>query len=205
MKLLITGIIILLFHGTTHGQKLSFSPEFVFGNRSFAYQHFVKSDLSEKWSMNNVTLFDTEHKGGDNNIFFIRNTLVYKLNKSYQLNAATGVKNPGAFGTVSAQYKFTKQAFYISYSIGATYQDDVTLEQSISINYSPQITSNTRLYINLFMVSNTDFSTLIRGIQQLRLGITKNKLMTGVAFNFDQFNNSSKTLSNYGIFIKFNY
>ena len=205
MRLIITITLSLLFFSTINGQKLSFSPEFVFGNRSGAYQHFIKSDLSEKWSLNNVTLFDTEHKGDDNNIFFIRNTLVYKLNRSYQLNAATGVKNPGAFGTVSAQYKFTKQAFHISYSIGATYQNDLTLEQSISINYSPQIASNTRLYLNLFVVSNTDFSTLRRGIQQLRLGINKNKLKTGVALNFDQFNNSSKTLSNYGIFIKLNY
>lgn len=199
-------ILVLKIFGTTksNAQSVSFSPEKVLGNRSTAYQHFISYSFDETWSINNVTLFDTEYNTDKNNIFFIRNMLSYKLNQQIKVNAAFGIKNPGAFATLNAQYQYTTTNFKLSYSIGNTYQNGFTLEQNLILNYTPTLSKNFKGYINLFAVVNTNLKQLDRGIQQLRIGIKKERLIIGLALNLDQFTKGKKTLENFGAFIKYN-
>lgn len=196
---------IIFGHITLTAQSASFSPEMVIGNRSTAYQHFIGYKINDKWSFNNVSLFDTEYSNDKKNIFFIRNMLAYNLNKHFKANIALGVKNPGAFVTLTSQYQYTVPEFKLSYAVGSTYQNGFTLEQNLSMNYKPTLSKNIQGYINLFAVVNTNLKVLDRGIQQLRLGIKKEKLITGIAVNLDQFTNADKTLENYVIFIKYNF
>lgn len=199
-------ILVLIIFGTTksNAQSVSFSPEKVLGNRSTAYQHFISYSFDETWSINNVTLFDTEYNTDKNNIFFIRNMLSYKLNQQIKVNAAFGIKNPGAFATLNAQYQYTTTNFKLSYSIGNTYQNGFTLEQNLILNYTPTLSKNFKGYINLFAVVNTNLKQLDRGIQQLRIGIKKERLIIGLALNLDQFTKGKKKLENFGAFIKYN-
>ena len=67
------------------------------------------------------------------------------------------------------------------------------------------MTQKTKAYINLFAVVNTDLKQLDRGIQQLRVGIKKQQLIMGGAFNFDHFTKTEKTLENFGVFAKYNF
>lgn len=186
-------------------QSVSFSPEMVAGNRSMAYQHFIGYSFNNSWSINNVSLFDTEYNDDKNNIFFIRNMLSYKLNKHIKANVALGVKNPGAFATLTSQYQYASSNFKLSYAIGSTYQNGFTLEQTLLMNYTPSLSKNIQAYVNLVVIVNTNLKVLDRGIQQLRIGIKKDKLVTGIAVNLDQFTKAEKTLENFGTFFKYNF
>jgi len=192
-------------HLTLTAQSVSFSPEMVLGNRSTGYQHFIGYRINDKWSFNNVSLFDTEYSNDKNNIFFIRNVLSYNLNKHFKANVALGVKNPGAFATLTSQYQYVSSNFKLSYAIGSTYQNGFTLEQSLSMNYTPSLTKKIQAYVNLFVVVNTNLKELDRGIQQLRIGVKKEQLITGIAINLDQFAKGERTLENFGLFIKLNF
>ncbi|WOD43560.1 hypothetical protein [Hwangdonia lutea] len=188
----------------SNAQSVNFSPEVTVGDRSAGYQHFIGYKFNDTWSINNVSLFDTEHASDKNNIFFIRNMLSYNLNKHFKANVALGIKNPGAFATLSSQYQHTSPNFKLSYAIGCTYQNGFTLEQTLKLNYTPALSKNIQGYINLSVVLSTNLKVLERGIQQLRFGIKKEKLITGMAVNLDQFTKAEKTLENFGVFIKYN-
>jgi len=189
----------------SNAQGVNFYPELTVGNRSISYQHIIGYKFNDNWSINNVSLFDTEYTNDKNNIFFIRNMLSYNVNKHFKINVSLGVKNPGAFTTLTTQYQYTSSSIKLSYAIGSTYQNGFTLEQTLTMNYTPSLTKNIQAYINLFVVVNTNLKELDRGIQQLRLGIKKEKLITGIATNLDQFTKAEKTLENFGVFIKYNF
>lgn len=201
------NLLVYIIFGTlvSNAQSANFSPELVIGNRSIAYQQFIGYSFNDTWSINNVTLFDSEYNNNKNNIFFIRNMLSYRLNDHFRTNVAFGIKNPGTFASLTSQIQFEKSNFSMSYAIGSTYQDGFTLEQTLQLKYTPNLNKNIQVYINLFVVINTNLKALDRGIQQLRFGIKKDKLITGIAVNLDQFTKAEKTLENFGLFIKYNF
>ncbi len=201
--LLIQLIVIGTFY--SYAQNTKFFPEITLGNRAVSYQHFVDYNFSESWSINNVTLFDTEYNNEDNNIFFIRNMLSYSPNKSFKTNVAFGVKNPGSFISVTTQYLLSFSNFKAAYAVGSTYQDGFTLEQSLSLYYSKPITESIEIFSSFFTVFNTNLKYLDRGIQQIRVGLKKEAFQLSMAFNFDQFKKAEKTLENYGIAFKYNF
>lgn len=201
------GIIFFLFFSFNqlNAQKLSYSPEFVLGNRSVSYQHFINHSFNKKWSINNLTLFDSEYQENKHNIFFIRNSLGYKLSDLVQLNSGVGIKNPGSFITGNVQFRIRNNSLNLSYSVGSTYQKGFSLEQSLFIKYTPNISTKFKPFFKLFIVMNTNLKTIDRSLQQIRLGIDKDLASFGLATNLDQFNNGSKTLENFGIFLKYNF
>lgn len=201
------GLSITLIFTTlvSNAQSVRLYPEIVLGHRSLSYQHFLSYSFDDKWSVNNVSLFDTEYNNEANDIFFIRNMLSYKINKHFKANVAIGIKNPGAFASITSQYQYTISSFKLSYVIGSTYQKGFTLEQTLILNYTPTLSKSIEAYLNLFMVVNTDLKILNRGIQQFRIGLKKEKFIIGLAVNLDQFTKAEKTLENYGFFIKSNF
>ncbi|MDC8100553.1 hypothetical protein [Chryseobacterium rhizosphaerae] len=188
-----------------NAQKLSYTPDLVLGHRSYTYMHNVNYQINERLKLNNLTLFDTEYTRDQDNIFFIRNTLTYSFTKKISLNGAFGVKNPGAFFSLYAQYRMVQPSYSFSYSIGATYQKGFSLEQSISFEYTPQLRENLKGYFSVLAIGNLDNTGYPRGLQFIRLGVKQDKMMYGIASNFDQFNNSKKTLENIGAFVKYNF
>ncbi|SFN79083.1 hypothetical protein SAMN05421594_4231 [Chryseobacterium oleae] len=186
-------------------QKISYTPDIVLGHRSYTYMHNINYQLNDRLKINNLTLFDTEYKKDKDNIFFIRNTLSYSLTKSFNLNAAFGMKNPGAFFSVYAQYKIAGPSYSFSYSLGTTYQKGFSLEQSISLEYAPYLKENVQGYFSVLAIGNIDDSGYPRGLQFVRIGLKQDKMMYGIASNFDQFNNAKKTLENIGAFVKYNF
>ncbi|WP_223609483.1 hypothetical protein [Chryseobacterium sp. OSA05B] len=186
-------------------QKISYTPDIVVGHRSYTYMHNINYQLNEQLKINNLTLFDTEYTRDKDNIFFIRNTLSYSLHKRFNVNAAFGMKNPGAFFSVYAQYKITGPSYSFSYSLGTTYQKGFSLEQSVSLEYAPYLKENLQGYFSVLAIGNIDDSGYPRGLQFVRLGLKQDKMMYGVATNFDQFNNAKKTLENIGAFVKYNF
>lgn len=201
------SIVIFLFFSTSQigAQELSYSPEFVIGNRSVSFQHFVNVSFSENWSINNLVLINPEFENDENNIFFIRNSLGYKLSDLIQLNGGVGLKNPGAFMTGNVQFSLKNNSLNINYSVGSTYQEGFTLEQNLFLKYTPIISGSFRPFLKLFIVMNTNFKSIDRSLQQFRLGIEKDLVSFGFATNLDQFNNGSKTLENFGVFVKYNF
>lgn len=188
-----------------NAQKLSYTPDLVLGHRSYTYMHNVNYQINERLKLNNLTLFDTEYTRDQDNIFFIRNTLTYSFTKKISLNGAFGVKNPGAFFSLYAQYRMVQPSYSFSYSIGATYQKGFSLEQSVSFEYTPQLRENLKGYFSVLAIGNLDNTGYPRGLQFIRLGVKQDKMMYGIASNFDQFNNSKKTLENIGAFVKYNF
>ncbi|UDQ52894.1 hypothetical protein [Chryseobacterium indologenes] len=108
-------------------QKISYTPDIVVGHRSYTYLHHINYQLNDRLKLNNLTLFDTEYTKDKENIFFIRNTLAYNLSKRFIVNAAFGMKNPGAFFSAYLQYKITHSTYSFSYSVGTTYQKGFSL------------------------------------------------------------------------------
>jgi hypothetical protein len=185
-------------------QKLHLSPDIVLGNRSFTYKHFAKYSINGKFSMDNLTLFDTEHESDSNNIYFIRNNLSYQLFGKWSLNLGMGIKNPGSFYTFSIGFRTRKQSFKIGYNVGSTYQNGFSIEQTLTITFEPILSPNLKGFINLLAVGNLNSDGYIRGLQQFKVGVQKTKLVTGLALNLDQFNNSRKKLENMGFFLMYN-
>ncbi|UEQ76981.1 hypothetical protein [Chryseobacterium arthrosphaerae] len=188
-----------------NAQKLSYTPDLVLGNRSYTYMHTINYQLNDRLKLSNLTLFDTEYTRDKENIFFIRNTFAYNLSKKLSVNAAFGMKNPGAFFSAYVQYKITRPTYSLSYAIGTTYQKGFSLEQSVSLEYTPYLKENLQGYFSILAIGNIDNSGYPRGLQLIRLGVKQNKMMYGVATNFDQFNNGKKTLENIGAFVKYNF
>ncbi|MER3318323.1 MAG: hypothetical protein RIB79_08520 [Allomuricauda sp.] len=186
-------------------EELSFAPDVVFGNRSLTYKHLIKYSINPKLSVDNLTLFDTEYGNDLNNLYFIRNTISYALTKNIRANTAIGIKNPGAFGTMSLSFSAQSHQLSFAYSAGSTYQDGFSFEQSIVASYLPALGNNHQGYINLLATGNINANGYARGLQQLKIGIRKKQLTTGLAINLDQFNNARKTLTNKGIFFKYNF
>jgi hypothetical protein len=205
LRTICVSITLLFTAFTSNAQGVDFSPELLFGHRSLTYQHFIAHRFNDKWSINNVSYFDTEYTNETNDIYFIRNMVSFHFNKHIQVNAAIGAKNPGSFATLTTQYKYSVSCFKFNYAIGSTYQNGFTLEQNLVLNYTPVLTKGIKAYINLFVIVNIDFKILNRGVQQFRIGLKKEKLITGIAVNLDQFNRGVKTLQNYGFFIKCNF
>ncbi|EFK56044.1 hypothetical protein ACFU8T_04725 [Sphingobacterium spiritivorum] len=190
---------------TLFAQHPEYSPEIILGNRAFSYIHQVSYRFSPKWKLDNLTLFDTEYGDKKNDIFFIRNSLAYSLHKNISFSTAVGLKNPGIFTSVSAQYQLRHRNFSLSYAAGITYQKGITLEQSFNALYTPVITPVIHGYFKIQAVANINTREYQRGFQQLRTGLQINGNIYGLAFNLDQFNNSHKTLENTGIFLKHNF
>lgn len=186
----------------TMGQKLFISPDLVAGHRSYTYMQSTGYRINEKIRLSNFTLFDTEYTKDNNNIFYIRNTFSYTLIPDLILHTAIGIKNPGAFFSTFLQFVRANQTCTFSYSIGATYQNGFTLEQSLYLECLPQLSDDVTVYFSISAVANIGRG-YERGLQQLRMGIKKDKLIYGMAGNLDQFSNSSKKLENFGFFIKY--
>lgn len=178
-----------------------YAPEIMLGHRSITFQHLLKYSFNNRFSFNNLSLFDTEYNNDQNNIFFLRNTGTYKLTDWLNFNAAFGIKNPGHFITTSLQYSLSKKGLKSNYSIGATYQEGFSLEQAMSINYTSAFSERLRTYFKFLIIANIDKNGYQRGIQQIRLGLKNVNTAYGLGFNFDQFNKSTKTLFNMGLFI----
>ena len=202
-----TSLLILIYLTvlSVAGQELNFSPDLVFGNRSVTYKHLIKYSINPRLSIDNLTLFDTEYKEDANNIYFVRNNLSYHFNEKIKLNTAIGIKNPGAFCTVSLGFSSRITNFSFAYTAGSTYQKGFSFEQSVVLSYTPDIGQNYKGYMNLLAIANINANGYIRGLQQFKIGIRKKQLITGLALNLDQFNNSRKKLQNMGVFIKYNF
>ncbi len=201
----ISAVLCLVLSVRLNAQQLSYVPDIVAGHRSFTYLHSVSYPLTGKLRMNNLTLFDTEYRQDKNNLFFIRNGFSYHILKKITLNGAAGMKNPGSFLTVAAQYRTGGPACSFSYSIGATYQKGFTLEQSPSFEHAPYLTSGLQAYLSLLAIANIRPGEYQRGLQFIRLGIKEKAMSYGMAVNLDQFGHSRKTLENAGFFIKHHF
>ncbi|WP_255493682.1 hypothetical protein [Myroides sp. WP-1] len=186
------------------GQKTTFTPDMMVGNRSYGYTHTISHQLSDKITLQNLVLFDSEYQDDNHNIFFIRNTVAYKLPKNFILNAGFGVKNPGKFASVYLQYQWKKKDFQMVYGIGTTYQKGFTLEQSLLVEYTPQLTEQWRGLFRLSAVGNVNRHEYTRGFQHIRIGVKKDNLAIGLAANLEQFNMSWDHFENYGVFVKVN-
>ena len=199
--------LLVLFYLTVlsiSGQELNFSPDVVLGDRSITYNHLIKYSISPKLSVDNLTLFDTEYEEDTNNIYFVRNNFSYQFNKKITLNTAIGVKNPGAFCTVSLGFTSKTTNFSFAYTAGSTYQKGFSFEQSVVFSYTPDLGHGLKGYINLLATANINADGYTRGLQQFKIGIRKKRLITGLALNLDQFYNARKKLQNMGLFLKYN-
>ncbi|WP_228234817.1 hypothetical protein [Allomuricauda sp. M10] len=165
----------------------------------------IRYTIHPKISVDNLTLFDAGYEDDSNNIYFIRNNMSYALTKSIKANSAIGIKNPGAFGTLSLTYNFKQPDFSLSYSAGSTYQNGFSFEQSLVVGYSPNLGGELFGYIHLLATGNLSNKGYIRGLQQFKIGVQQNQLATGWAVNLDQFNNARKKLENMGLFFTYNF
>lgn len=138
-----TSLLILIYLTALNvsGQELSFSPDLVLGNRSFTYKHLTKYSINSKLSVDNITLFDTEYEEDFNNLYFIRNNFSYHFNEKLNLNTAIGIKNPGAFYTISLGFSSKATNFSFAYMAGSTYQKGFSFEQSLNLSYTPELNS----------------------------------------------------------------
>jgi hypothetical protein len=188
-----------------NAQKLNYTPDLVAGHRSYTYMHNVNYYFNDRLKLNNLTLFDTEYTRDKENIFFIRNTLAYHLTRKISINAALGMKNPGAFFSVYIQYRIAKPIYTLSYSIGTTYQKDFRLSNPFLLNIchtSKKIFRDISVFSLLAIWMG---AAIPEDCSLFGWGVKQDKMMYGIASNFDQFNNGKKTLENIGAFVKYNF
>jgi hypothetical protein len=186
-------------------QSLNYAPDVVFGHRSFTYMHQVNGSFHYKVRLNNLVLFDTDYKNREHKLFFIRTTVSYLLTENIALNAAAGMKSPGSFLTLSAQYRLSRPGFSFAYSVGATSQAGFTLEQALAFEVMPRLTATLRGYLGGSAIANVNLDGYQRGLQFIRLGLKTEMYGYGLALNLDQFNNNQKKLANGGIYFRYKF
>ena len=186
-----------------NAQNVYFSSEVTAGNRSLGYQHLLRFSFNDRWSVNNLTLIDNEYDNNSNNLHFVRNTVSYSLNNKLSINLAFGSKNPGGFSTSSLRYFYQRKNFNFSYVVGATYQKNLTLEQSFAIKYQKRVMESFTFFTSVFAVINTNLHYIGRGLQQIRIGFIKEKIQVALAMNLDQFY-TRENLQNIGIAMRYN-
>jgi hypothetical protein len=199
------GFVFSVYGIRLFAQQLHYHPEIFVGHRAVNYMQTVNVTLNKKLTLNNLTLFDTEYASNTNNIYFIRNMMVYHLTSKLKFNVLMGVKNPGSFVGAGVQYALLQPNYSLMYYIGATYQQGFTLEQALRVEYTPRIADHTQVYSMLLAMANLNTSEYQRGLLYMRLGLKHGNVAYGAAFNVDQFNNNSKSLENVGSFIKYNF
>ncbi len=197
-------ILFLLSQGVV-AQHPAYSAYLMFGHRSITSMNSVNYQWEKGMKLNHLSLFDTEYQSDDLNIFFIRNMVSYPILKKFSINAAHGMKNPGSFYHVSAQFRTNALNYAFSYSLGLTHQKDCTLEQSIAFELYPQLSQRLRAYFSVLAIANVKRDEYQRGLQYIQLGLRRERLFFGAAFHADQFNNAKKKLFNIGAFIKHNF
>lgn len=202
--LLITSVL-LIWVQYIYAQQLNYTSEVLAGHRSVAFQHKVNHTFNEDFKLLNIFNYETEYGSDKNNLYFLRSSLYYEIHKRFGMNLGIGLKNPGAFATVSGRYQYNLPSFLFLYEIGATYQDHFTLEQFTLVEYTPLLKDDVYLLIKVQLTSNRHRALEERGIQQARLGIKQDRKQFGLAANCDQFNNRTKTLKNYGLFYKYEF
>lgn len=199
--LIISGYLLVL----TQKVGYAYNPELLVGNRSLAYQHIANYKISDKLSLNNISLIDIDHQSKLNNIYFFRNALSYKLHPKFSLNASYGLKNPGAFSTFFIAYHLSKRDFKLNYAIGFTEQLGTSLEHSLSLEHQTKITTSYQLNTRMQVMVNHNRDHYLRGFQQFRIGLSNANYTMGIAANFDQFNDNKKMIENVGLFVKVNF
>ncbi len=180
----------------------AWSPELLVGNRSVFYQHSINTSINEKIKFNNISQIDNEYFNNRNNIFFIRNSISYSINKNISFNAAIGLKNPGSFSTLFANYYFNRNNFSVNYSAGITLQKILSYEQMFIVEKNIPLNNKIAIHTKFQALTNITRTDYLRGFQHLRIGLKSTTYNYGLAANFDQFNNNNKTLSNFGFYIK---
>lgn len=195
----------MFFVEILHAQKLINMPENLSGHRSITFQHFAKHSFSGKLSINNFTLIDTEYDIDKNVIYFIRTMISWHFYKSFAVNLATGMKNPGKFTTLNIQYQYSRNNLLISYSAGGTFQNGFTFEQFLATNYTLPISKKMKAYVGLLAIANLNEDGYQRGLQQIKVGLKQGDFLYGFGCRLDQFNNASKTLENFGLFIQYKF
>jgi|GEM_PF-438170 len=196
---------VLVTQLSVHAQQLLYTPEILLGHRSLSYLHGVQYGIASKWAVSNVTFLDTEYHSDKNNIFFIRNAVSYSTSRALSFHVGLGLKNPGSFASIWGQYKFSTPSIHLQYSVGTTYQHKLTLEQSLQLEYLPRLGTTLKGYFKVQATANLTRDEYQRGFQYIRMGIKSLKSTYGIAANLDQFNNSTKTLENLGLFFKYNF
>ena len=140
------------------------------------------------------------------NMKLTKTTCIYK---NVCLSLGVGLKTPGSFATLSGYYHFKTPSISFLYSVGSTYQNHLTLEQVVQLEYTTLVKNETYAIINVQAISNINLKNYQlnlknyeRGIQQMRLGLKQSKKQYGFAANLDQFNSGEKVLKNFGLFYK---
>src|SRR5690606_14516054 len=103
----------------------------------------------------------------------IRNTISYNISKYFQLNTVLGLKNPGTFSTISLQYNYQRKRLIFSSNLGWYYQNGSAIETFMLTQYTLPLTSNTDLYFRAQSTSDINTEGILRGVQQVRIGIDK--------------------------------
>jgi len=73
------------------------------------------------------------------------------------------------------------------------------------LEYLPRLGTTLKGYFKVQATANLTRDEYQRGFQYIRMGIKSLKSTYGIAANLDQFNNSTKTLENLGLFFKYNF
>lgn len=196
-------LIFMLLSKLMFSQMLNYSPEIVIGHRSYTYQHMINLPLGEKLSLSNLTYFDSEYKNNSNNLYIIRNNLSYDIAKNIKLNAMVGIKNPGTFSVLALQYSVKgKNLTYVTYA-GWHYQKGSALEYFTLLQYDTPITQDYILTIKGQNTFDINHQGIFRGVQQLRIGLSKGSIGFGIAGGFDQWKKGDPTLYNLGIYFRY--
>ncbi|WP_299434536.1 hypothetical protein [uncultured Aquimarina sp.] len=197
------SVFILLFSSKNFAQQSPIPVELFAGNRAITYQHVLnKNILDNKFNFFNVVSFDAEYEENGNSIYVVQSLVSYKITNKFSLGIGGQLQNIGAFAIVGVQFAHATDNFLLVILPTVTITGKTNYEQFLLLEYRPKINEKIRGYFRTQFLVNTDFTKYNRGYQQLRLGLEKKNIQFGLAATFDQFNSSTITTSNYGVFTR---
>lgn len=191
-------LFLFLLPNIAMGQGVRGSALIMSGHRSAVYQHSATYRIGQQWSLNNFVYFDTQYSDGEYDLYNIRNTVRYSVNKNVHARLAAGLKNPGAYLTFSTLFSHELKHSRVGLSIGGTAINGFEFEHSLLA--TQYLTRNHQCFAQFVLVVSHTSNKIIRGIEQFRIGWESSGSTFGLGLNLDQFGGTIKDLKNAGLY-----
>ncbi|NHM08024.1 hypothetical protein G4D82_12395 [Flavobacterium sp. CYK-4] len=184
------------------------SVEEMLGDQRQFLQLTVNKMFGEKKGLGllSITAYVADYEDQLEKNEFLNTTLLYQLlykglaiNSGVAFTSVDGMKN-----FAGLQFMHQSKAFSLLYLPSYFFLHSHRLANTAMLTYSPELNKRWSIYTHLQLHYNHDFKTghHFRSYAYGRLGLSRNYVTFGLAYNFDQYGASKITKNNTGIFLK---
>lgn len=186
------------------------SIEVMGGNRYFQYQHslsqYMKAESRFGWQ--HIATLVKRYNANTETVkmpdeLMNQAYLTFRLHPYLLLKGGLFYTNAGGYQpALGMQFTIRKKDWAVVMAPRIDINKNGSYELFTLVEFSPSITSKTKLYTRLQAMSNFSSANHNRSYQQARIGVETRSFQLGGGITFDQYGTTGKQHCNSGIFIR---